>query len=921
MKDITERKKTEEALAESEQKYRTIVETAAEGIVIAKLDGTHSFVNERLAQMFGYSIDELLSKSSFELMSTEEQRRQALQTRKDLENEQVLYREFEFCRKDGSILWAACNASPLFDENGKHVANISMFSDITERKKTEEALRKSEAEYSSLFANMIDGFAYCQMIFDEAGKPVDFVYLQINDAFEKITGLKRDLVVGKKVTMAIPGIKVANPELFEIYGRVAATGQKEKFDVFFKPLSLWLSVSVYSPAKGYFAAVFEDISERKKSEAEREIMMEFLRIANATTNTQVLVKAAADFFQKQSGCEAVGIRLKEGDEYPYYVTRGFPPEHVRLENQICARDDAGNVVRDSEGKSIIECMCGAVLSGKFDPSKDFFTEKGSFWTNNTTMLLATTTAESRGKTRNCCNREGYESIALIPLAIGDTRLGLLQLNDKRKDVFTLETIQMWERIADRLALALSRTIAEEALLQSEAKFRTVADFAYNWEYWIAPDGNLIYVSPSSKRVSSYEASEFLKDPKLLTAIVHPEDKSIVGTHFDLISSEELHVADFRIVTRSGETRWISHSCKAVFDDNGKWIGRRASNRDITDRKKMEQELSSSLEESYRRRSETSALLAASRAVLQNKEFQDSARAIFDSCKALIGATAGYVALLSKDGKENEVLFLDAGGRPCTVDPSLPMPIRGLRAEAYNSGKVAIENDFRKSKWKKFMPEGHVRLENVLFAPLTINMQVVGVIGLANKEGGFTERDAQMAEGFGEIASVALANSRMLEKLEENEKELKAYSGHLEALVEERTKELRDSERLAAIGTVAGMVGHDIRNPLQAITGDVYLAKTDLASMPDIEEKKNIQESLVEIEKNTQYINKIVADLQDFAKPPTPKIEETDFKQVLNSALATLKIPENIAAEHCIDKNFPKIKVDPTLLAKNPGKLI
>ena len=117
--------------------------------------------------MFGYSIDELLKKSSFELMSEEEQKRQALQMRKSLENEQIQYREFEFRRKDGSILWAACNASPLFDENGKHIANISMFSDITERKKTEEALKKSEEEYSSLFANMIDGFAYCQMIFDE----------------------------------------------------------------------------------------------------------------------------------------------------------------------------------------------------------------------------------------------------------------------------------------------------------------------------------------------------------------------------------------------------------------------------------------------------------------------------------------------------------------------------------------------------------------------------------------------------------------------------------------------------------------------------------------------------------------------------------------------------------------------------------
>ena len=93
------------------------------------------------------------------------------------------------------------------------------------------------------------------------------------------------------------------------------------------------------------------------------------------------------------------------------------------------------------------------------------------------------------------------------------------------------------------------------------------------------------------------------------------------------------------------------------------------------------------------------------------------------------------------------------------------------------------------------------------------------------------------KAFGEIASVALANSRMLEKLEENEKELKTYSGHLEALVEERTEQLKDSERLAAIGTVAGMVGHDIRNPLQAITGDVYLAKTDLASMPDSRREK------------------------------------------------------------------------------------
>src|SRR5208283_1115070 len=142
------------------------------------------------------------------------------------------------------------------------------------------------------------------------------------------------------------------------------------------------------------------------------------------------------------------------------------------------------------------------------------------------------------------------------------------------------------------------------------------------EYWIAPDGKLIYVSPSCKMITGYDANEFIKDPKLLTRIIHPEDKSIVGSHFDLISSEELHTVDFRIVTRDGETRWIAHSCKAVFDDKGKWIGRRASNRDVTERKKMEQEVSTSLEESQRSETEVSALLKASKAVLQNKEFQD-----------------------------------------------------------------------------------------------------------------------------------------------------------------------------------------------------------------------------------------------------------------------------------------------------------
>ncbi len=131
------------------------------------------------------------------------------------------------------------------------------------------------------------------------------------------------------------------------------------------------------------------------------------------------------------------------------------------------------------------------------------------------------------------------------------------------------------------------------------------------------------------------------------------------------------------------------------------------------------------------------------------------------------------------------------------------------------------------------------------------------------------------------------------KLEESAIRLEEYANQMEELANQRAAQLKDAERLAAIGATAGMVGHDIRNPLQAITGDVYLAKTELATIPEGEEKKNIIESLTEIEKNIDYINKIVADLQDFARPLKPIVEETDLKLIIDDLLSKNGLPENV----------------------------
>jgi light-regulated signal transduction histidine kinase (bacteriophytochrome) len=112
---------------------------------------------------------------------------------------------------------------------------------------------------------MIDGYAYCHMIF-ENGRPHDYVYINVNAAYEKLTGLKN--VIGKSATEVIPGIKKSNPELFEIYGRVALVGTSERFEIYSPPLAKWLSISVYCPQKEYFVVVFENITDRIQAKEE-----------------------------------------------------------------------------------------------------------------------------------------------------------------------------------------------------------------------------------------------------------------------------------------------------------------------------------------------------------------------------------------------------------------------------------------------------------------------------------------------------------------------------------------------------------------------------------------------------------------------------------------------------------------------------
>jgi PAS domain S-box-containing protein len=151
-----------------------------------------------------------------------------------------------------------------------------------------------------------------------------------------------------------------------------------------------------------------------------------------------------------------------------------------------------------------------------------------------------------------------------------------------------------------------RKRATSALQESEQRFRTLADFTYDWEYWTAPDGTFIYVSPSCERITGYPAEDFLNDASLLEAIIHPDDRARIAENLcKQVENPQVYTTDFRIITRNGEVRWIGHVCQPVYSTDGCWLGQRVSNRDISQRRLAEEKLRQS-EERFRNLVETTS---------------------------------------------------------------------------------------------------------------------------------------------------------------------------------------------------------------------------------------------------------------------------------------------------------------------------
>ncbi len=254
------------------------------------------------------------------------------------------------------------------------------------------------------------------------------------------------------------------------------------------------------------------LADELRHRGERETTLALMRLLNDREDTQGLIRELAALLRKWTGCAAVGVRLREGDDFPYYELSGFPDSFSQVEPGLC-RGDSSAAGNPSEAGTLLPCLCGNVLRGGLDTSLPFVTARGSFWSNGTTdfcKALPETLRSAWACAR--CTVKGFESAAYIPIRHAGRTLGLLQLNDRSAGLFTPELLEFLEGIADQIAIALAQRAAQSALEASEAGARRLAQAlsqAGDGVIITSADDTIEYVNPAFERMTGFSAGDAL----------------------------------------------------------------------------------------------------------------------------------------------------------------------------------------------------------------------------------------------------------------------------------------------------------------------------------------------------------------------------------------------------------------------------
>jgi len=436
-----------------------------------------------------------------------------------------------------------------------------------------------------------------------------------------------------------------------------------------------------------------------------------------------------------------------------------------------------------------------------------------------------------------------------------------------ENTFNDDDLELLNFIAKQITLAIQKNSDEEKIKQLSLSVEQSPSCVLITNY----DGKIEYVNNTFTKTTGYSKEESLgRNPNFLkSGMTTPKTyENLWAT----IKNGETWKGILINRKKTGEVYYEEAKISPLLNGESEINHFVAIKEDITDRIYKEKELISAKEraeasenriknlliEMQLKNTEMSDLLDGAKKILEISSFNETAKLLFNYCKKLSGASAGYVALLSEKEEESKVLFHDEGNG--NIDVDLSVPTKELRREIFNKKDARYENDFGNSELMKLTFQDHVSITNVLLVPLIINNKPVGIIGLINKSLDFTDNDLRIVSAFSELASLALFNSQNIEELK---------------IAKEKAEE---SDQLKS--SFLANMSHEVRTPMNGIMGFSQFLKA-----PDLDEENKLRYIKI-INDSCQQLLVIIEDILEISKLETGQIEiileEFEISEIVNT---------------------------------------
>jgi PAS domain S-box-containing protein len=664
----------------------------------------------------------------------------------------------------------------------------------------DDTVRKIQ-ESNTIFINRLDeGFELLELVYNKEEKIEDFVFLEVNAAYERQSGLKASNIIGKRKKEVAPA---AEQRWYDYAIQAVEKGETLSYQYYNPKVNRLFETQFIPIPPNQIAVLFKDITERKNAE---EALKESENLYHML------------FENSEDGFQVAQI---------IYDKQGNPVNLQYLEVNDAFTKQTGIKQNMVEGKT----------------AKELFPCLESYW------------LEIFNKVLHTCKPTHFENFNKDTQRWYDA-----YLFPYKKNIVG----GLFRDITERKKI-------EQSLKESEGWFKSLVESTSDWIWQVDENVKYTYASPKINDILGYEPQEILG--KMPFDLMPKNEALKISKVFEKITSNKIPFRNLENwnIHKNGKLVLLETSGIPIIDDRGSLKGYRGIDRDVTKRREIMEALRLS-EEKFSKAFLNSPFAVTLTCLDDGKivEINDSAASLF-----------GY--------ERHEVVGRTTLEFQMWVNPE----DRQKFIHDLNSSGIIRNRELS------------LRKRNGTIFYILISASVIIIQG-----------EKHFLSTFLDITE----RKKSENELRQAQAKLQEYANNLEQLVKERTKKLQEAERLATIGATAGMVGHDIRNPLQAIMSDTYLLKDELTTMPCDKTKEGVIESIDSIERNIAYINKIVQDLQDYARPVVPEYSDVDLSDVFVHIFETIGVPETIKLSIKV-RNAEKIRIDPTLLQRAVTNLV